>query len=486
MNTRHPGRILVAVLVAAAALVATPGDAGAERRAVAGSLTLSDAVVAPGTRVTATGSLPPRRARTVKLQVRRTTGWVTLATDRSAATGRFTFPLAAPLAAGARTYRVHAPATTLSGTRYPAASSPTRPLTVVAMTTVDAGWRHACSLGSNRRLWCWGDNTYGELGDGRGGSFDDANPQISEPVRVTGGGWTAVSTNGANTCGVKRDRTGWCWGDHAAYVLGVSKAAEPVQVSGRWTQLATGWFHVCGVAESGSGWCWGRDDGQLGSADPVPSGTRHQLPGTWTMIVPGSGSNEYGVACGVQSDHTAWCWGANASGQLGTGDTERSAVPRRVSGDDVWRSVTVGSEHACGITDDGAGWCWGLNPTVVSATGRSSSATSRSGSPSRSGGAALDAGWQHTCGVTMAGVAWCWGTNADGQLGDGTSETRYHPNPKIHGSAPAGPTSPADRTFTVGTSAGRARAWGRSDSGQTGSGASPSNVLTPRPVVIDP
>ena len=331
-----------------------------------------------------------------------------------------------------------------------------------------------------------GDNTYGELGDGRGGSFDDANPQISEPVRVTGGGWTAFSTNGANTCAIKQDRTGWCWGDHAGYVLGVSRAAEPVQVSGRWTQLATGWFHVCGVTEGGSGWCWGRDDGQLGSADPVPPGTRHQLPGTWTMIVPGSGSNESEIACGVQSDHTAWCWGANASGQLGTGDTERSAVPRQVTGDHVWRSVTVGSEHACGITDDGAGWCWGLNldgrlgdgtfverhePVRVTVAPRWRS---------------LDAGWQHTCGVTMAGVAWCWGRNERGQLGDGTSETSYFPNPKIHEVGTGWTDIAAGWSFTVGTSAGRARAWGRSDIGQTGSGASPSDVLTPSRVTIDP
>ena len=281
MNTRPHGRILVALVATVAALVGPVGDAGAERRAAAGSLSFSDAVVAPGTRVTASGSIPPRRARPVTLQVRRPAGWVTLAHGRTTATGSFAFPVTAGTSPGASTYRVRAPAVTIGGTRHAAVSSPTRTLTVVTMGTVDAGWQHACTLGSNGRLWCWGDNTYGELGDGQGGSFDPGNPQISGPVRVTGGGWGSVSTNGANTCGVKHDRTGWCWGDHASYVSGVSKATEPVQVYGRWTQLATSWFHVCGVAESGSGWCWGRDDGRLGSAEPVPSGhpARARAPG---------------------------------------------------------------------------------------------------------------------------------------------------------------------------------------------------------------
>jgi len=196
----------LAVLAAAAALttVVTGPASGTEpaRRAAAGSLSVSDAVVPPSTKVTLSGALPPQRARTVKLQRRVSGAWTTVTSKRSGSTGRFSFAVSSPTTAGQRTYRVLAPAATLGGKRYAAVATPTRTLTVVRMVDVDAGWRHACAVGSNGRAWCWGDNTYGELGNGKGGTFNEGNPVVSKPGRVIGTGWSSISTAGGYTCRV--------------------------------------------------------------------------------------------------------------------------------------------------------------------------------------------------------------------------------------------------------------------------------------------
>ncbi len=297
------------------------------------------------------------------------------------------------------------------------------------MTSVDAGWRHACAVGGDRRAWCWGDNTYGELGDGQGATFDEGDPLISGPVLVEGGSWAALSAWGGSTCGLKTDDTAWCWGDHAAYTTDVTdgKAPAPVQISGAWKQIASGWNHACGVQTDGTGWCWGRNDGQLGTNQAVAPGTKVKLPGSWISIVPG-GTGAYtddhfdNVTCGIKANRSAHCWGRNESGQLGDDSTTASATPVAVAGEHEWAQLSVGGQHVCGVTTDGAGWCWGGNldgrlgdgtfterhvPVQVTVAGS---------------WAGIDAGLQHTCGVTAQKAAWCWGWNDSGQIGDGTTD----------------------------------------------------------------
>ena len=484
-HTTAYAALLAAVLapVLALALGAAPGDAAA-RRATAGSLALSDAVVAPSAKVTLSGALPPKQARTVKLQRRSGTSWLDVASRKSTSTGRFSFATTAPTS-GTRTFRVLAPAATLGGRRYAAVVTPSRTLTVVRIVDVTAGWRHACAVGSNGAAWCWGDNSFGALGDGKGGAAPAT--QVSRPVRVVGAGWTALSAVGGNTCGRRSNGSAWCWGDAAQELVGQPKAPAPVQVLGQWRQVAVGWSYACGVHTDGTGWCWGRDEsGQLGSADPVASGTPFNVPGTWSMIVPGSHQGASST-CGVRTDHTLWCWGDNSAGKLGDDDTTASRVPVQVAGVHQWTSVSVGYSHACGLDTEGTGWCWGDNTPGQVGDG---TAINERHTPVQVTVATrwkrLEAGFQHSCGVTTSGAGWCWGWNDNGQLGDGTAETRYFPDPKAQQLAGTWADLTAGHTFSVGASAGTARSWGASGVGQTGHGQESADRLTPRLVAINP
>ena len=81
---------------------------------------------------------------------------------------------------------------------------------------VASGERHTCGVGTDRSLWCWGDNGFGQLGLG---DFTDR----LVPTRVgTDLDWVEISTIAYHTCGVRTDRSLWCWGlnDRAQLGLG--------------------------------------------------------------------------------------------------------------------------------------------------------------------------------------------------------------------------------------------------------------------------
>lgn len=476
--------LAVTVLMVLTLPVEATSATSATRTVVSGSLRLSDSTVAPGEAVTVTGTLPPQRSRTVKLQTWTSGSWNVLATKQSSRRGTFRFSVNSPTQAGARKYRVLAPSTTLGGKKYPALVTPTRTLTVVTMVAADAGWRHACALGSDQRARCWGDNTYGELGDGTPVSMTEKTS--AGPVQVIGTGWTSISAGGGSTCGLKQNHTAWCWGDRASYWSDPTQSSTPQQVPGEWSQISQGEDHNCGVHTDGTAWCWGDNtNGQLGAAEPTASATPLQVPGGWSQVVAGVGSS-HATTCGIKQDLSAWCWGAGDSGQLGNDDFVSSATPVEVAGGHEWASLTVGEDHTCGIDTDGVGWCWGLNqdgrlgdgtfverhaPVQVTVSGTWKQ---------------LDAGLGHTCGVTTDGAGWCWGWNDHGQLGDGSNQTVYFPEPKSS-RLPGIWTDLAAGFFgSVGTKAsGTAWAWGTGNHGELGHGFSDPS-LEPLRVPVAP
>lgn len=486
-RTRKMWRVAATSLLAMAALtiLTMPVDArSASATQVSGSLRLSDESVAPSQTVTLSGTMPPRGARSVKLQTWTSGSWNAVATKQSSSRGIFRFSLRSPKEAGARKYRVFAPATTIGGKRYRALVTPTRTLTVVTMVAADAGWRHACAVGSDKRAWCWGDNTFGELGDGT--AVSSAVKTSDGPVMVIGTGWKSISAGGASTCGLKQDHTAWCWGDRVSYWSDPSQSSTPQQVPGDWNQISQGERHNCGVHADGTAWCWGENtNGQLGAEEPLVSQTPIQVPGEWVQVVAGVGSSS-ATTCGIKQDLSAWCWGAGGSGQLGNDDSVSSATPVAVAGGHDWTSLTVGEEHTCGIDTDGAGWCWGAN--LAGRLGDGTFAERHAPARVTVAGtwAKLDAGFQHTCGVTPDGAGWCWGWNDHGQLGDGTSETSWFPEPKVS-QLPGTWTNVAAGYFdSVGTkAAGTAWAWGNGDHGELGNGPT-NHSLDPLRVPVAP
>jgi alpha-tubulin suppressor-like RCC1 family protein len=137
-----------------------------------------------------------------------------------------------------------------------------------------------------------------------------------------------------------------------------------------------------------------------------------------------------GHTCGVTTGGIGYCWGANAFGQLGNGNTTDQSRPTLVSGGHVWAQITAGGHHTCGITPGAAAtvYCWGRNSNgqagpvaVASQLTPAFVMTTGSTSPQH-----ISAGDMYTC-IASGFNATCWGLNSSGQLGDGTTTDRSQP-----------------------------------------------------------
>jgi Regulator of Chromosome Condensation (RCC1) repeat protein/regulator of chromosome condensation (RCC1) repeat-containing protein len=130
-------------------------------------------------------------------------------------------------------------------------------------SSLSVGQEHACGLTGSRRLYCWGMNSFGELGTGMG---SDTLPRL-----VSGGvTYLQVSAGVSSSCAVATDFTVWCWGSGAVGQLGSGSGSSPtpVPVNGalKFAQVSVGSEHACGVTLEGRAYCWGRaDQGQLGN-----------------------------------------------------------------------------------------------------------------------------------------------------------------------------------------------------------------------------
>jgi len=257
-----------------------------------------------------------------------------------------------------------------------------------AFPTLAIGGAHLCALTASGAAYCWGDNTFGQLGLGTTvgpkscGSALGIAFQCADTATATAVGldFTNLVAGTWHTCAVTRGGTTYCWGINAFGQLGDSSATDrpgPVAVGGTvsFVALTAGSYHTCGLTSDGTAFCWGRNDGgQLGVATAGPDACpgvlpRSATPGSCSMVpVPVSGGLRFTAiagggahTCGIASGGTAYCWGANPDGELGNGNTRSSATPVAVAGGLTFTSLAAGERHTCGITLAGVAYCWGLN-----------------------------------------------------------------------------------------------------------------------------
>ncbi len=293
---------------------------------------------------------------------------------------------------------------------------------------VSAGSNTTCGVTTVGVAFCWGSNFQGALGNGT------KRQNVPEPVAVAGGlTFTTVSVGNGNSCGVTTGGAAFCWGDNYYGQLGdgTGRASPvPVVVSGgiHFQEVSVGSGYTCGVATTGVAYCWG--DNSRGSLRD--SSHRHIVPVAITgdeHFVSISTGGEF--ACGRILSGIVYCWGpSNDEGQLGKRmlSRDRSDLPTSVIGSLSFKEISAGQRSVCGVTLTNRVYCWGARvrgqrggvlqwdigatPTSV-ATGLTI--------------ATVSVGSTHTCGVTQGGAAYCWGNNSESQLGNGTRKLSASP-----------------------------------------------------------
>lgn len=298
------------------------------------------------------------------------------------------------------------------------------------------GGGNFCGLTADSTAYCWGYNTYGELGDGTTTNRD-------LPTRVvTTQKFIAISASGGTTCAVNGGGVAFCWGrsDFGNLGNGMDTNNPPVLLP---APVATPVrFHTvygigsnCGLTGAGRAYCWGHVPGSYDLSIYIAPGNCTTAYYEWYQgrqcLVPTPIATDLrfaslaGSGCGLTAAGDAYCWGDGYNGTFGDGRTGvYSVTPVRVGGGIRFAQLTGGGTYACGIDLTGTAYCWGNNfvgelgigehgfgahylvavPTPVSTSAKF---------------IAIASGGAHTCGLTSTSQVLCWGTNDYGELGPG-------------------------------------------------------------------
>jgi alpha-tubulin suppressor-like RCC1 family protein len=279
---------------------------------------------------------------------------------------------------------------------------------VDSVVKVAVGDAHACALANDGRIFCWGANDMGQLGDGSTEYRDF--PTLS----VVGiGKARAVAAGIRFSCAALKDGTVWCWGEDPG---SDGSSAVPWQVAGidDATDVVAGGVFACALRAGGSVVCWGDDTlGQLGngSFDNNAVSTPQAVLGIDDAIEISAGWNH---ACAVRSDHSLWCWGGNGDGatgygQLGDGTFDNSAQPVQVVGLDNVVHVSAGGWTTCAVRTDGSAWCWGYGQQGGLGDGNGSDSNTPVSVTAIDDARLVAVGDFHACASRADGSVWCWG-----------------------------------------------------------------------------
>lgn len=283
------------------------------------------------------------------------------------------------------------------------------------------GGRSVCRLGDDGALSCWGDNRFGQLGDG-------TTRHRREPVVVSGLDDVVEVAIRDHACARQRDGSLWCWGrnDRGQVGDGTRRTRrEPVRVATDVASFAIGHAHTCAVVTDGSVRCWGANArGELGVGSRGPGHEQpHPVTGLGEAVARLGSSATARHTCALEVDGSVQCWGANEAGQLGDGSRRSRTAPVPVEVDAAGEpfggvtNVCTARRYTCARKIDGTLWCWGEDFS------RRPQQVAEGVAPE-----GLACAPRHTCYVAEDSTVWCFGDNRFGQLGFHTGD-RFQSTP---------------------------------------------------------
>ena len=358
--------------------------------------------------------------------------------------------------------------------------------------SVSAGQNHTCAIRLNGRLYCWGDDSVGELGNGATVVGD-----VLTPFEVRGGftDWTSVSAGLAHTCGLRSNGRLYCWGLDTSGQVGngapLANRTGPTEVAGHrtdWVAVVAGGHSTCARRASGRLFCWGRGGaGQVGhSASPNPENPSPlQVAGNRTDWRAFGLANE--TTCATRASGRLFCWGSDVYGQLGDNATLASQpLPVQVRGGHTdWNGIRGGTSHVCARRAGGHAFCWGLNGFGQIG---SSTAANPQPTPLEIANGAL-AGWgvpeggdAHSCAL-RSGHLYCWGGDYAGQMGNGPGITNSPTPIEVTGNFSTWTSVAVGQVHTCAIKVShRLYCWGSNTDGRTGLGTTSGNQEEPAEV----
>ena len=325
-----------------------------------------------------------------------------------------------------------------------------------------AGRAHTIIAAPGGRLFAWGENFSGQLGD----STTDIR---DTPVPIhTLAGVTALALGDTHSVAATADGKLYAWGSYSGDGTTNSRRTpyEVPNISGV-IAVAAGANHSLAVTSSGAVYAWGTNgDGQLGLGSTANQYVPTVIPGLTNVVAVAAGTAH---SLAVTTTGAVYAWGRNVSGQLGDGTTASTSTPVLVNGLTGIVDVAAGGYHSLARTASGDvfAWGYGLNGQLGlgDALGRND--------PQQIPGLearAIAAGRLHSLALRSDGVMVAWGYNASGQLGNAATANSSSTPIAVAGPAGIAAIAAGDDHSVAVTAAGGVWTWGAGDRGALGSG----------------
>ncbi|MEU8763816.1 sialidase [Streptomyces sp. NPDC048659] len=283
---------------------------------------------------------------------------------------------------------------------------------------------------TDKTVKSWGHNSSGQLGNGGNDNqtVPTTVPRLTNVKDIAAGGRHALALDTSGQV--------YSWGDNAYGQLGNNRTGDsrtvPDRVQGmpKVKQISAGCDFSLALLENGKVYAWGRGiHGQLGNGGRATSSVPRQVSGLENIVSIDAGCYH---ALALTADDTVKSWGYNLYGQLGNSGTKSSTVPVDVDWLEGVSEIEAGAFHNYAKTSDSHVWGWGNNQygqllEADESFADNISRTNRSAPveiPRLEGVQHLAAGARHGVAVT-ADEVFAWGNNSEGQLGNGTTVSRF-------------------------------------------------------------
>ncbi|HEX7610159.1 MAG TPA: IPT/TIG domain-containing protein [Solirubrobacteraceae bacterium] len=325
----------------------------------------------------------------------------------------------------------------------------------------------------------WGQNVFRQLGDGTVAASSNV------PVQVVGLKFvTAVAAGDRHSLALLADGSVVAWGNNEYGQLGdglTNTSNVPVAVSGvsGVKAISAGGNHSLALLSNGTVVAWGdNESGQLGNGSTISSETAVPVKGlTGVKAISAGGSH----SLALMNNGTVMAWGENESGQLGTGGTKSSSVPVPVKGLTGISAISAGGDFSLALLAKGTVESWGgdefgqLDNSGSIEAGSSDTAVPAEGLSAVS---SVAAGAGHALALLGNGTVVGWGADASGQLGNGVTKAVQETPVAVTGLSGASAISAGGQASAALLGSGSIMTWGSNTWGTLGDGVSgaPSDV----------
>lgn len=230
--------------------------------------------------------------------------------------------------------------------------------------SISRGVNHTLGIGIDGSLWAWGDNSYGQIGDGSF-QYQSLPIQIGKDLD-----WKIVVASIDLSFAIKDDGSLWAWGSNYAGRLGLGSNTVaygvPTRVGNdKWNFISSGAHNIHGIKSDGSLWYWGWGAGLFNEFNNILAPKKFGTESNWKFVSCSNvGQSGIWTNYGIKNDGSLWSWGHNIYGLLGIGYEKDTLIssPNRIGIDNDWTYITNAEEHVAALKSDGSLWTWGNNP----------------------------------------------------------------------------------------------------------------------------